>query len=65
MSGAGAESPDFLAAVQRMDAQLKAHAHRGLSYEFRLVEGERHAGTKAESYNRGVRFVFAPLVAGK
>jgi predicted alpha/beta superfamily hydrolase len=58
MSGAGAEAPDFLAAVQRMDAQLKAHAHQGLSYEFRLVEGERHAGTKAESYNRGVRFAF-------
>jgi hypothetical protein len=30
-------------------------------YSFRLIEGERHAGTKAESYNRGVRFAFAPL----
>jgi predicted alpha/beta superfamily hydrolase len=65
MTGAGAEAPDFLAAIQRMDGQLKAHAHQGLSYEFRLVEGERHAGTKAESYNRGVRFAFAPLVTGK
>jgi hypothetical protein len=26
-----------------------------------LVDGERHSGTKAESYNRGVRFAFAPL----
>jgi hypothetical protein len=26
-----------------------------------MVEGERHAGTKAESYNRGLRFAFAPI----
>jgi predicted alpha/beta superfamily hydrolase len=60
VTGAGAEAPDFLAAIQRFDAQVKQHAYKGLTYEFRLVEGERHAGTKAESYNRGVRFAFAP-----
>jgi predicted alpha/beta superfamily hydrolase len=61
MSGAGAESPEFLAAIQRFDGVLRGRGYPGLSYEFRLVEGERHAGTKAESYNRGVRFAFAPL----
>jgi predicted alpha/beta superfamily hydrolase len=62
MSGASAESPEFLAGIQRFDAQLKGHNYAGLSYDFHIVEGERHAGTKAESYNRGIRFAFAPLV---
>jgi predicted alpha/beta superfamily hydrolase len=61
MSGAGAEWPDFLKAIQRFHARLEQRAYKGLVYEWRLVEGERHAGTKAESYNRGVRFAFAPL----
>jgi uncharacterized protein len=64
ISGASAESPDFLAGIQRFDAQLRGHSYMGLSYQFRLVDGERHAGTKAESYNRGVRFALASL-AGK
>jgi hypothetical protein len=62
MTGASAESPSFLAAIQRLDAELKMRRFQGLTYEFRLVDGERHAGAKAESYNRGVRFAFAPLV---
>jgi hypothetical protein len=32
-----------------------------LAYEFRIIDGERHAGNQTESYNRGLRFVFAPL----
>ena len=62
MTGAEKEWPDSLDAVRRFDARLRERAYPGLTYEFRLVEGERHAGTKAESYNRGVRFAFAPLV---
>jgi predicted alpha/beta superfamily hydrolase len=61
MSGAGAEWPGFLKGIQRFHARLERRAYKGLAYEWRLVEGERHAGTKAESYNRGVRFAFAPL----
>jgi uncharacterized protein len=61
MTGATEESPGFLEAIKRFDARLKQRAYPDLSYSFRLVEGERHAGTKAESYNRGVRFAFAPL----
>jgi uncharacterized protein len=61
MTGAENEWPDFLASVRSFDARLRQRAYPGLVYEFRLVEGERHAGTKAESYNRGVRFAFAPL----
>lgn len=60
MTGAGDEWPDFLQAVQRFHARLEERAYPGLVYQWRLVEGERHAGTKAESYNRGLRFAFAP-----
>jgi predicted alpha/beta superfamily hydrolase len=63
VSGAEKEEPAFLDAVKRFDARLRQRSYPELTYEFRLVEGERHAGTKAESYNRGVRFAFAPLVA--
>jgi predicted alpha/beta superfamily hydrolase len=61
MSGAGEEWPAFLAAIRRFDEQLRGRNYAGLTYKWRLVDGERHAGTKPESYNRGVRFVFAPL----
>jgi predicted alpha/beta superfamily hydrolase len=61
MTGAGAEWPDFLDGIRRFDARLRQRAYPDLAYEFRLIDGERHAGTKAESYNRGVRFAFAPI----
>jgi predicted alpha/beta superfamily hydrolase len=68
MTGAERERPEFLGSIKRFDARLHQRSYPGLTYEFRLIDGERHAGTKAESYNRGVRFAFAPLVptdAGK
>jgi hypothetical protein len=61
MSGAGAEAPGFLAAIKRFSEQLQAHHYTGLRYRWRLIDGERHAGTKPESYNRALRFIFAPL----
>jgi predicted alpha/beta superfamily hydrolase len=61
MTGAEKEWPDLLAAIKRFDDRLSKRAYPDLVYQFRLIDGERHAGTKAESYNRGVRFVFAPL----
>jgi predicted alpha/beta superfamily hydrolase len=64
MTGAEKERPQFLASIQRFDARLRERAYPGLTYQFRLVDGERHAGTKAESYNRGVRFAFEPPAPG-
>ena len=46
--------------VKRFDARLRGRAYPGLTYEFHVVQGEGHAGTKAESFNRGVRFAFSP-----
>ena len=51
----------ILEGVRRFDARLRASAYPGFSYEFHVVEGEGHTGTKAESYVRGMRFVLAPL----
>jgi predicted alpha/beta superfamily hydrolase len=55
------KDPDIIrGGIKRFDARLRERAYPGLTYEFRVVEGEGHSGTKAESYNRGVRFAFAP-----
>ena len=61
LSAAGAEWPDFRSYIEQFHDSLESHKLPGLSMKWRLVEGERHAGTKAESYNRGVRYIFAPL----
>ncbi len=61
MTGAEYEWPQFLDAIKRFDTRLSGRKYPGLTYSFRLIDGERHAGTKAESYARGLRFVLAPL----
>ena len=60
MTAAAQEEPWVVAVIKKLDAQLRARAYPGLTYEFRVIEGERHSGTKPESFNRGVRFAFAP-----
>ncbi len=50
----------ILDGAKRFDARVRASAYPGMAYQFRLVEGEGHSGTKAESYNRGIRFAFSP-----
>jgi len=62
MTAATEEWPELFAAVRRFDKQLAARNYAGFTYQFRVIDGERHGGTKPESYNRGVRFAFAPLV---
>lgn len=61
MSGAEEEWPDYLAAVEAFDRILSRRTYSGFVYKYRLIDGERHAGTKAEAHNRGIRFAFAPL----
>jgi hypothetical protein len=51
----GEESPGYLAQVRRFDERLQSRHYPGLRYKWRLVDGERHSGTKPESYNRAVR----------
>jgi predicted alpha/beta superfamily hydrolase len=61
MSGAADESPAFLAAMERFNRILAARHYPGLAYQWRLIDGEKHTTTKAESYNRGLQFAFTPL----
>jgi predicted alpha/beta superfamily hydrolase len=61
VTGAEHEWPRFLAGIKRYQAALPELKHPGLSFENRIIDGERHAGTKAEAYARGLRYVFAKL----
>jgi hypothetical protein len=62
MSGASEEWPPFLQSIKKFNEQIAPDAQTlHLQYKWRLVDGERHAGTKPESYTRGVRWVFSPL----
>ncbi len=61
VSGGGNESPAFLGGILRFNQRIASRKHEGLAYEFRIVDGERHAGMLLEAYTRGLRFVLAPL----
>ena len=60
MTAAENEWPDFRAAIERFNGQLAGYHYPGFAYQFRLIDGMRHSGEKAESYARGMAFVFAP-----
>jgi predicted alpha/beta superfamily hydrolase len=61
ISGAEYEWPGFLDAIQRFCRRLDSRKYKGLRGSYTLVATERHAGTKAEGYSRGLRFALAPL----
>jgi predicted alpha/beta superfamily hydrolase len=61
LSVGGDEDAKALAADIAFFRQLEASRYQGLTLRTRVVEGERHAAMKNESYNRGLRFVLAPL----
>jgi predicted alpha/beta superfamily hydrolase len=55
------ENPGFLSAILRYNSRVASRRYPNLAYQFRIVDGERHAGMQMESYTRGLRFVLAPL----
>jgi len=55
------ENPGFLSAILRYNSRVASRRYPNLAYQFRIIDGERHAGMQLESYTRGLRFVFAPL----
>jgi predicted alpha/beta superfamily hydrolase len=61
MTVGGNEATSFVAPILRMNQRFAPGRYPKLAYEFRVIDGERHAGNQLESYNRGLRFVFAPL----
>jgi len=44
--------------VQELVRRMRARNYRGLTFESRLIAGERHSGNKPEAFNRAVRFLF-------
>ena len=62
MTAGGAEWPEFVASIRRFDAQLRAQSLPKLRYAFHVVEGEAHAGSKPEAFNRGLRFALRPYM---
>ena len=44
--------------VQQFMDVLRERNYAGLVLETQVIEGERHAGTKPEAFNRGLRFIF-------
>jgi predicted alpha/beta superfamily hydrolase len=61
MTMGGTESAGFVGDIKKMDQRLATKKYSKLAYEFRVIDGEGHAGNQTESYNRGLRFVFAPV----
>jgi predicted alpha/beta superfamily hydrolase len=55
------ESSSIRYTTKELFLQLRELKLTGLEVAAREMTGERHAGPKGESYNRGLRFVFAPL----
>ncbi len=45
--------------VKEFMKTLQSRGYKGLKLEARVIEGERHAGNKPETFNRGLRFLFS------
>jgi uncharacterized protein len=56
------EWPDFVKDVHRFDERRRAQPIPGLRYQFRVIDGEAHAGSKPEAFNRGLRFTLRPYM---
>ena len=61
VSAASDEDPQKLPAMRDFIKQFEASRYQHLALRTRLIEGERHAAMKVESYNRGLRWVLAPI----
>jgi len=61
VSMGGNEWPNFVASILRYNARVSSRKHPDLAYQFKVIEGARHAGMQMESYVRGLTFIFAPL----
>lgn len=59
LAAGGADDPRIISGIQAFDRLLDSRSYRFFAKEFRLIEGEKHAGLKAEGLNRGLRHVFA------
>ncbi len=61
IAGGGNEWPGYLDGIKRFNERIVSRKYPDLAHDFRIIDGERHAGMQLEAYVRGLRFVFAPL----
>lgn len=54
----------FLDPLDRLSDRLRSRGYEGLQLAHMVIAGERHAGVKAEAFNRGLRWVFAKQTVG-
>lgn len=54
------EGVGFISGILRYNALVNSRKYPDLAYQFRIIDGERHAGMQLEAYTRGLRFIFAP-----
>lgn len=54
------EGVGFIGGILRYNARVTSRKYPELAYQFRIIDGERHAGMQLEAYTRGLRFIFAP-----
>ena len=65
MTGGEKEASDFIANMVRLNERLTSRRSEGFVSSWRLLDGEGHTGTKAETYSRGLRFGFVPIAPNK
>ncbi len=61
MTYAGGDSSAIRDTTRSFAQQIRRSGYTGFASAAREIEGERHSGTKAEGFERGLRFAFAPL----
>jgi len=52
------DQEQLAAPVRELIDTLRRRNYRGLTFESRIIDGERHSGNKPEAFNRGLRFLF-------
>ena len=62
MSAAEKEWPTFFGDILAFDQILQHGKYEDFDYKFRVIDGEKHAGTKPEGYSRGMRYAFQPYL---
>jgi uncharacterized protein len=58
MTVGGVEDRPFIANIKAFNEIIGDSTYTGFDYAFRVIDGEGHASNNAESFTRGIRFVF-------
>lgn len=57
-----ADQPAFFEGIKFFGEVLKKRDYERFRYQFRVLDGAYHAGSKPEGFSRAMQFIFAPLV---